>query len=247
MARILIYDSGVGNQPIARSIRHEIPQAELHLLSDSAFFPYGERNDAELIARVLTVLDHAMSEIEPDILVLGCNTLSTIALDEIRGRYELPIVGVVPAIKPAAASSKTKVIGLLATPATIHRSYTDDLIVKFANDCEVIRIGSTELVHMAEEKVSGVPVDMNKLSEILQPIHESVQRQSLDQVILGCTHFPLLTDEISTILPDVAIQDSSAAIGRQVKRLAAEVVCSSSGSQHTIYLTRDDGTLHRRE
>ncbi len=100
---------------------------------------------------------------------------------------------------------------------------------------------------MAEEKVSGVPVDMNKLSEILQPIHESVQRQSLDQVILGCTHFPLLTDEISTILPDVAIQDSSAAIGRQVKRLAAEVVCSSSGSQHTIYLTRDDGTLHRRE
>ena len=247
MARILIYDSGVGNQPIARSIRHEIPEAELHLLSDSAFFPYGERNDNELITRVLTVLDHALSEIEPDILVLGCNTLSTIALDEIRGRYALPIVGVVPAIKPAAASSKTKVIGLLATPATIHRSYTDDLIAKFASDCEVIRIGSTELVHMAEDKVSGVVVDMNKLSEILQPIHESVQRQSLDQVILGCTHFPLLANEISTVLPDVTIQDSSVAIGRQVKRLAAEVSSSSSCPLHIMYLTRDDGTLLRKE
>lgn len=243
MARILIYDSGVGNQPIARSIRQEIPEAELHLLSDSAFFPYGERNDKELIARVLTVLDHAMPEIKPDIVVLGCNTLSTIALSEIRDRYELPIVGVVPAIKPAAASSKTKVIGLLATPATIHRSYTDDLITKFASDCEVIRIGSTELVHMAEDKIAGVAVDMNKLSEILQPIHESVQRKSLDQVILGCTHFPLLVDEILTVLPNIVIQDSSDAIGRQVKRLAAEVPCSSAGPLHRMYSTKNDGTL----
>ena len=243
MARILIYDSGVGNQPIAQSVRNEIPEAELYLLSDSAFFPYGERNDNELIARVITVLDHALSEIEPDILVLGCNTLSTIALDEIRSRYQLPIVGVVPAIKPAAEASITKVIGLLATPATIHRSYTDDLITKFASDCVVVRLGSTELVHMAEDKVAGVAVDINKLSEILQPIHESVQRQSLDQVILGCTHFPLLADEISTVLPNVAIQDSSDAIGRQVKRLALEASCSSATSLHRVYITRDDGKI----
>ena len=235
MPRIFVYDSGVGNIPIAEAINSELPNAELFLVSDTAFFPYGEKEDSALIQRALVVLENTISELMPDVLVLGCNTLSTIALEVIRKRFNMPVVGVVPAIKPAALKSKSKVIGLIATPATIHRAYTNNLISDYASDCDIIRVGSTELVHMAEGKVTGKDIDCEQLRKILQPFLRAKETKSLDQLVLGCTHFPILRDEIAHYLTDVEIQDSSAAIGKQVSRRVSELrnnVATSSSWQH---------------
>lgn len=248
MSRILIYDSGVGNIPIANAIRAELPSAELLLVSDTAFFPYGEKEDGELILRAINVLHRAVSELEPDLLVLGCNTLSTIALEDIRNEFRLPIVGVVPAIKPAASLSQSKVIGLIATPATIHREYTEQLISEFAADCSVIKVGSTDLVRLAEDKVSGKQVDKNQLRNILLPFVEARGGQSLDQLVLGCTHFPLLKDEISTLLEDIEIQDSSAAIGKQVHKIVStlsknKIIKKTSILSNVYYSTNMCGNI----
>ena len=243
MSRILIYDSGVGNLPITWAIKNYVSAGELHLLSDTAFFPYGEKTDAELLTRTKLVLDKAIEQIDPDILVIACNTLSTIALDEVRKAYTMPVVGVVPAIKPAANASITKVIGLLATPATINRQYTDTLIEEFAADCKVIKVGSTALVEMAEQYIRDNSINLDELAIILEPLTEAVQTSGLDQVVLGCTHFPLLKTHIQELMTGVGIQDSSEAIGRQVSRLNSEADISTSKLITYHYKTLSTGML----
>ena len=239
MSRILIFDSGVGNRPISAAINSFLPAAEMHLLSDTAFFPYGEKTDPELTERAQRVLDGALHQIAPDIVVLACNTLSTIALQTIRSSCAIPVVGVVPAIKPAAAASKSKVIGLLATPATIHREYTNQLIRDFASDCEVIKVGSTALVKMAERYVQDKAIDRDELREILKPLTDAVQSSELDQVVLGCTHFPLLKTQIEEIMNGVEVQDSSAAIGRQVCHILNQLELNTSAGTQTRYYRTD--------
>ena len=223
MTKILVFDSGSGNVPIACAIREHLPECELNLLSDTEFFPYGERRDQDLIERMQLILAEAYTLLKPDIIVLACNTASTIALDILREQFSCPIIGVVPAIKPAAEATKSNIIGLIATPATIKRSYTKQLISEFAPGCEVIRHGSTELVKMSETHAETGEYDETLLTEILAPFI-SARAKGLDQLVLGCTHFALLEKPISDILPNVAIVDSSDAIGRQVKRVLRESV-----------------------
>lgn len=221
--RVLVFDSGVGGLSILNEIRQRLPACEFIYASDNEAFPYGTKGEEELIARVALVLQKLLQNFAIDIIVIACNTASTLALPHIRSHFTQPIVGVVPAIKPAAARSTTKVIGLLATPATVARPYTKDLIHQHANNCTVISIGSSELVLMAEQKLRGEPIFTQQLTQILAPFIEHSHTSQLDTIVLACTHFPLLRQEILAVLPaNIDLIDSGAAIARRVEFLLGE-------------------------
>jgi glutamate racemase len=214
---ILAADSGLGGLTIVAEIRKALPRARFAYLCDNAFFPYGTRPDAELLAHFLGVMNRAIDRAHPDLIVTACNTISTICLPQLRAATSIPVVGVVPAIKPAAQQSMRKIIGLLATPATVNRPYTDDLIQRYAADCTVLRIGSAELVEMAEAKLLGQPVDADRLARILAPFFDRPAEAQPDVVVLACTHFPLLRAELQGAGPaDVAWIDSGSAVARRV-------------------------------
>lgn len=223
--RILIFDSGVGGLSVLKEIQQRLANCQFFYASDNAAFPYGIKPEAELIARVDHVLHQILAKIsvnygDIDIIVVACNTASTLTLPHIRSHFSQPIVGVVPAIKPAAAQSRSKVIGLLATPATIARAYTHQLIKDYAADCQVISVGSSELVQLAELKLRGEAIPISIISQITAPFREPGIAHQLDKLVLACTHFPLLSDEISRCLPaDVQLIDSGEAIARRVESL----------------------------
>ncbi|MBW3165980.1 glutamate racemase [Ferrimonas balearica] len=216
MGAILLFDSGLGGLTIYQHIRQALPNRRYRYLADNARFPYGELAPDELVQGCVDLIRAQMAEEPIDLVVIACNSASTLVLEPLRAAIDCPVVGVVPAIKPAAAMSHRKVIGLLATPGTVRRPYTDELAAQFAADCELVRLGSSELVWLAEQKLAGQPVSCSQLEPILG---EFLQRQP-DVVVLGCTHFPLLKEEIGQVLgPQVRLIDSGAAIARRVSQL----------------------------
>lgn len=202
---------------IVAEIRRALPQARFAYLCDNAYFPYGTKADAALLAHFLKAMRAAIEQVSPTLIVTACNTISTICLPELRAATPIPVVGVVPAVKPAATLSKHKTIGLLATPATIDRPYTNDLIARHAADCRVLKLGSAELVAMAEAKLLGHKVNLERLREILSPFLTPPAAERPDVVVLACTHFPLLRAELEAISPpDIAWIDSGEAVARRV-------------------------------
>ncbi|USD37820.1 glutamate racemase [Ferrimonas sp. SCSIO 43195] len=218
MSSILLFDSGVGGLSVYSHIRQAFPAWPIHYLADNARFPYGELEDQELVSGCVALIDDAVNTLKPALVVVACNSASTLALPALRQRLSVPVIGVVPAIKPAAQLSRRKMIGLLATPGTVSRSYTDTLVDQFAADCRVLRLGSSELVRLSEGKLAGQAVPTSTLAAILQPFMADDVRP--DVVVLGCTHFPLLRAELSAVLgPDVALVDSGDAIARRAQTL----------------------------
>lgn len=214
LANILIFDSGVGGLSVFQEIQTQLPRLNYVYLFDNEAYPYGELKPEILISRVTSLVCAMVERLNIDMVIIACNTASTIVLPSLRQRLTIPVVGVVPAIKPAALISK-KSIGLMATPATVDRQYTHDLIEKFSPSIPVRLLGTTRLVTMAEEKLRGKVVDMTELKGILTPLIGQV-----DVVVLGCTHFPLLRDEIQTVLGlDVILIDSGKAIAKRVREL----------------------------
>ena len=212
--KILVFDSGVGGLSILDAIQNHLPEHNYVFACDNAGFPYGTKTEDELLHRVDATLQALVHREQPDIIVVACNTASTLVLPRIRSRFSLPIVGVVPAIKPAAEISKSRVIGLLGTPGTVERTYTQQLIAEFAADCEVIKVGSSELVIMAEEALRGSLPDYELLGKILAPLFK---HPALDTVVLACTHFPLISEALSQAAPKrVRWLDSGDAIARRV-------------------------------
>jgi glutamate racemase len=217
--RILVFDSGVGGLSIADIIMQQHPHCSLIYASDNAAFPYGTKPEDELVTRVDKVLHALQSISNADIIVVACNTASTLALPIIRARFNIPIIGVVPAIKPAAKISKTKVIGLLATPATISRPYTQALIEEHAKGCSIIKLGSSDLVNLAEDALRNP--NISKRHDYLQQLKILVQpftnEPMMDTVVLACTHFPLLREPLTTVLPHIQHWvDSGEAIAQRV-------------------------------
>src|SRR5262249_17312047 len=143
--------------------------ANLLYAADDAFFPYGRHTEAELVARVLSVMGHLINANNPDIVVVACNTASTLVLPELRHRFDVPFVGTVPAIKPACAASKTKLVSVLGTEATVSREYTRVLIRDFAQDCDVTLVGSAKLAGIAEAALGGGPIDDTAIAAELAP------------------------------------------------------------------------------
>ena len=215
--KILVFDSGLGGLSILHAVQKALPECHYIYASDNQAFPYGTKTEQFLIQRVQTVLTALISAHAPDLLVIACNTASTLVLPHIRRCFTLPVVGVVPAIKPAAKQTETGVIGLLGTPGTVNRGYTDQLIHDFAHDCDVIRVGSSELVVLAEQSLYGKPPPKEALCHILQPFIENTQ---LDTIVLACTHFPLLKPHLVANTPrPIMWLDSGQAIARRVANL----------------------------
>lgn len=238
---VLVFDSGVGGLSVAREIQQRLPYVSLVYASDNAFFPYGTKGEAELIDRVDLVIRRLLERYPVDILVIACNTASTLALPHLRSYLDLPIVGVVPAIKPAAIASKTGVIGLLATPATIARPYTHELIRTYAPDCEVISVGSSELVQIAEQKLRGETLDKAAISEIINVLMHMNAAERMDTLVLACTHFPLLKEELAQQLPaHIQMIDSGEAIARRVEFLLADKfsVTPTTPPEHLAVFTK---------
>ncbi|WP_417565870.1 glutamate racemase [Marinobacter sp.] len=211
--RVLVFDSGIGGLSVAACIHQLLPSVDLVYLADNAGFPYGDKPETVVVDRCCTLIAHALEQYPSDVIVVACNTASTVVLPHLRAMTSVPVVGVVPAIKPAAAKTRNRRIGLLATPATIRRPYLDRLIKEFAGDCRVERIGHPGLVRWAEDLVSGGVVPVDELEEAMKAFREA----GVDTVVLGCTHYPLLLDGLKTSLPSVRFwMDSGDAIARRV-------------------------------
>jgi glutamate racemase len=213
---LLIFDSGVGGLSVLTHIRAALPQAPIVYAADNAGYPYGTKTEDEIAARVPALLGRLAERYKPRLIVIACNTASTIALSHVRSALDLPVVGTVPAIKPAALASKTRVIGVLGTEATVRQAYVDRLIAEHASDCIVIRHGSAELVDMAEAKLRGTPPDPERVASIMAGLFDQPGGDKIDTITLSCTHFPLLTDEIAAASPPgVTLVDSGAGIARR--------------------------------
>jgi glutamate racemase len=215
--RILLFDSGMGGLTVAAAVREALPLAQLIYAADSAAFPYGAWEEVRLIERILAVVGKLIEVSGPDLVVIACNTASTLALTQLREVYPLPFVGTVPAIKPAALQTKSGIIGVLATPGTAKREYTQALIQTYAYHCKVLLHGAQRLAEMAEAKLMGEPIDFFGLKEEIQPVFRYRDGKRTDTVVLGCTHYPLLLDDIRLAAPwPVDYVDPAPAIARRV-------------------------------
>jgi glutamate racemase len=213
---LLIFDSGVGGLSVLGPIRKLLPTAPIVYAADSAGFPYGIKTAAEIEARVPALLGRLAERFDPELIVIACNTASTIALDPVRAALDLPIVGTVPAIKPAASVSRSRTIGVLGTDATVRQPYVDRLAAEFASDCIVVRHGSAELVELAEAKLRGEPGDPAGYARILGELLAKPGGESIDTVVLACTHFPLVEEELAAAAPrPLAFVDGKEGIARR--------------------------------
>lgn len=240
-ASILVFDSGVGGLSVAREIQQRLPDQAIIYASDNAFFPYGTKSETELIARVDKVISALLVRYPAEILVIACNTASTLTLPHLRSKLDLPIVGVVPAIKPAAQATRTGVIGLLATPATVARPYTHELIREYATGCKVISLGSSELVEIAEQKLRGESIDKAALDAVAAKLMQAEDSARMDVLVLACTHFPLLREELAQQLPkQLRLIDSGEAIARRVEFLLSQVPATESrDAPHKAVFTKE--------
>jgi glutamate racemase len=194
---LLVFDSGIGGLSVLGPIRALLPHAPIVYAADSAGYPYGTRRAAEIEARVPAMLGRLAERFDPQLIVIACNTASTIALDAVRFALDLPVVGTVPAIKPAAELSKSRAIGVLGTEATVRQPYLDRLVTEFAADCTVVRYGSAELVDLAEAKLRGEATEPLAYRRILDALFALPGGDRVDTVVLACTHFPLVEEELA--------------------------------------------------
>lgn len=245
---ILVFDSGLGGTTILQALQATLPGCTFSYALDNGAFPYSNKSDEFLLQRTRRLFDHCIPLARPDLVVIACNTASTLILDELRQRFDLPFVGVVPAIKPAAALSKTGVLCLLATEATIRRDYIDQLSLAHASHCELLRLGSQRLVELAEDKMQGKTVSPDAVKAELEPLTQYPQHTGIDVFILGCTHFPALRDELAQAWPRPAVWiDSGEAIARRAHELCRQIDGPDTTAKATLYLTADDGDDRKRQ
>lgn len=239
-APILFFDSGVGGLSVVADARKMLPTAPLVYAADNAGFPYGIKSEAEIAARVPALLGRLVERYRPRLAVIACNTASTIALAHVRAALDVPVIGTVPAIKPAALISKTRVIGVLGTDATIRQPYVDRLAKEFAGDCEVVRHGSAALVEMAEAKLRGARIPPEDIVSAVVPL---ARIGRMDTVVLACTHFPLLRGELQASLPGMVLIDSGEGIARRIAHLTEGQLFPSIAPQGIAVFTQLDTSV----
>jgi glutamate racemase len=236
----------MGGLTVARAVREVLPEADLIYAADNAAFPYGAWDEAALVHRIVKVIGTLIERVKPNVAVIACNTASTLALAELRKAYGLPFVGTVPAIKPAAEQTKSNVIGVLATPGTARREYTHSLIHTYAYHCKVFLHGAKRLAEIAEQKLKGHPVDPEEITEEIAPVFRNREGRRTDVVVLGCTHYPLIVEEIARAAPwPVSYIDPAPAIARRAKDVlkAAQHGVDRRGPEHgSVLLTSSRGS-----
>ncbi len=232
---ILVFDSGLGGLTVFREIVKARPDANYIYLADDERFPYGHLPENELIPRVLDVIGKAVATHKPELAVIACNTASTLTLAELRTAFTLPFVGTVPAIKPACANSKTKMVSVLGTEATVAREYTKGLIQQFAQGCSVNLVGAARLAGFAEAELNGQPASDDDIRAEIAPCFVINEGKRTDTVALACTHYPLLSQRLSSLGPwPVEWVDPAPAIARRVAELIGKAA-PGKGTAQLIY------------
>lgn len=238
---ILFFDSGVGGLSVLAPARALLPNAPIVYVADSAGFPYGTKSEGEIAARVPALLGRLAERYDPQVIVIACNTASTIALAAVRSALDLPIVGTVPAIKPAAETSVTRTIGVLGTDATVRQPYVDDLAARFAADCTVLRHGSAALVDLAEAKLRGQAADPDAYRDVLAGLFGQSGGKRIDLIVNACTHFPLVAEELAAAAPHpVRFVDGGPGIARRVAHLTAGQHWPETSAEGVAVFTRLD-------
>jgi glutamate racemase len=217
---ILVFDSGLGGLTVYREIAAALPRMRYVYLADDAGFPYGDQAEPALIERILAVMRDAIAAHQPDLVVIACNTASTLALTQLRAEFRVPFVGTVPAIKPACANSKTRRVAVLGTQATVSREYTRALIREFAAGCDVTLVGSSHLAGYAEAEMAGTPVADAAIASEIAACFIDADNRGTDTVVQACTHYPLLIERFRMLAPwPVDWLDPAPAIARRVVEL----------------------------
>lgn len=240
---ILVFDSGLGGLTVFREVAAARPDASFVYAADDAAFPYGRLNEHELSERVIAVMERLIALYEPDLVVIACNTVSTLVLADLRARFSVPFVGTVPAIKPACAASKSKLVSVLGTEGTIKREYTHALIGDFAQGSEVTLIGSKRLAILAEAALRGEKVSEAEIAAEIAPCFIEKGGRRTDTIVLACTHYPLLLEKLAALSPwPVSFVDPAPAIARRVMGLLGPAPASApaQGSQRS----RGEARLH---
>jgi glutamate racemase len=228
---ILIFDSGLGGLTVYREVAKLRADARLVYAADDEAFPYGRLSEHELSERVVSVMGRLIEDHAPDLVVIACNTASTLVLEDLRRRFTLPFVGTVPAIKPACAASQSRLVSVLGTEATVAREYTRALIRDFGQGCDVTLVGSRRLAVLAEEFLRGERVDENDVAEEIMPCFKESNGARTDTIVLACTHYPLLLSQFQKLAPwPVTFVDPAPAIARRVVDIAGPPAGSGNGS-----------------
>jgi glutamate racemase len=235
---ILVFDSGLGGLTVFREVARARPDARYVYVADDAFFPYGGRGEAEVVARVVDLMGELIATYRPDLIVIACNTASTLVLPSLRARYAVPFVGTVPAIKPACAASHTRRVSVLGTPGTVAREYTRALIRDFANGADVVLVGSSKLAPLAETWLRGEAVADAAIAGELRPCFIDADGRRTDIVVLACTHFPLLLDQFTRLSPwPVTFIDPAPAIARRVVDLIGPAAADTPAHPARMHFT----------
>ena len=237
--RILVFDSGVGGLSVLREIRRAEPGADITYVADDAAFPYGAWGEPELVARVVALMARLIDAFRPDMVVIACNTASTLVLPGLRARFALPFVGTVPAIKPAATATRSRLVSVLATPGTVKRDYTRALIDTYASHIGVTLVGSEHLAALAEAHMRGEAIDEARVAAEIRPCFRRAGGQRTDMIVLGCTHYPFLTELFERVAPwPVTWIDPAPAIARRVSSLFAGAGGMAAGDPGDVGLGR---------
>lgn len=236
-APLLFFDSGTGGLSVLKAARAALPQAPIVYVADLAGMPYGTKTEIQITARVAGLLGRLVERYKPRLVTIACNTACTIALNEVRAAIDVPIVGTVPAIKPASEQTKTGVIGLLGTAATVRQRYVDQLEAEFASNMVLLRHAAPELVHAAEAKMRGEAVDPQIYANAMRGLTSQPGGDQLDVVVLGCTHFPLVQDELLAAAPGISFVDGAAGIARRIAHLTEGQAWPSEPTAGTFVTT----------
>jgi glutamate racemase len=218
---IIVFDSGLGGLTVFREIVKARPDANYVFVADDAFFPYGRHQEAQLVGRVVPLMGELIAAHAPDLVVIACNTASTLVLPHLRARFAVPFIGTVPAIKPACRASRSRLVSVLGTEATVRREYTRALIRDFGEGCEVTLVGSAHLAALAETALHDIAIDDAAVAREIAPCFiiatDAKAGRRTDTVVLACTHFPLLIECLVRLAPwPVDWIDPAPAIARRV-------------------------------
>jgi glutamate racemase len=215
---ILVFDSGLGGLTVFREVQKARPDACYVYVADDAFFPYGRHGEADLVGRVVPLMENLVAAHAPDLVVIACNTASTLVLPHLRSRFAVPFVGTVPAIKPACLTSRSRLVSVLGTDATVRREYTRGLIRDFGHGCDVTLVGAAHLAGIAEVSLRSEAICDDAIAREIAPCFITApDGRRTDTVVLACTHYPLLLDRLALLAPwPVDWVDPAPAIARRV-------------------------------
>lgn len=236
---ILVFDSGVGGLSVLGPIGERLPRAPIVYVADNGGFPYGVKSEMDVATRVCALLGRLTERYRPRLIVIACNTASTIALAHVRAALQVPVVGTVPAIKPAAEMSRSRVIGILGTQATVRQPYVDKLAEDFAKDCRILRHGSAELVEAAEAELRGRTMPASVYADALAGLVDQPDGERMDTVVLACTHFPLVRDKLAAaICRPLTFVDGTQGIARRTAHLLEGVEWGEPVPGRAVFTSR---------